>query len=419
MAKSIGVKIPKKKPRAKVNRKTGFADPVWTGWERWSGEKFHREVDRLKFMYYNQVDPKDLMPSVYHWMKENGYTPKQIKAAKAVWISPNVAIQCKLLATGMPAHNPKHAEYWESLPGTGDKLKPVTDFIKQHVDQSVEAGMSKVAEVEAKEKAAAKKYTPSIREVMFDAACAMSEGIDDVVEDFVRTNDPAVVADFDPYAILVKVQAKANHARIIRKQYEGEFEEMTLVNNIPSATQLKKMTEREQDEWEQIKEGYAHFTAKQKKAALELFKKIIDACDMIINTQKVTRAPRKVKAKSPEQLVSKLKFKVNDTTYAITSVPPAQIIGAVAMVVFNAKTRKLGIYIAADEVGFGVKGSTLTNFNETTSVQKTVRKPDEVLGKFKKTTKPKTLKEFEMIKTTETKMNGRFNTDTVIISVFK
>lgn len=419
MAKSIGVKIPKKKPRAKVNRKTGFADPVWTGWERWSGEKFHREVDRLKFMYYNQVDPKDLMPSVYHWMKENGYTPKQIKAAKAAWISPNVAIQTKLLSTGMPAYNPKHAEYWESLPGTGDKMKPVTDFVKKYVDKAVESGMDKVAEVEAKEKAKAKVHTPSIQQVMRETAANMAEAIDDVVEDFIRSNDPAVVKEFDPKSVLVKVQAKANHARIIRKMYEGEYEEMVLINNIPTAAQLKKMTEKEQDEWEQIKEGYGHYSTAQKKAALELFKKILDACDMIIAEQKVTKAPRKIKAKSPEQLTSKLKFKISDNDLSITSVPPAQLIGAVAAVVYNTKNRKLGVYIAHDEAGFGVKGTSLTGYNEKTSQQKTLRKPAEVVGKFKKTTKPKMLREFMDIKTTETLLNGRFNEETIILAVFK
>jgi hypothetical protein len=419
MAKGIGVKIPKKKPRASVNRKTGFTDPVWTGWERWSGEKFHREVDRLKFMYYNQVDPKDLLPSVYRWMKENDYTPSQIKAAKAALISPNVGIQCKLLSTGMPAYNPKHAEFWEALPGTGDKMKPVTDYIKKSIDIAVEQGLLKVTEVDAKEKTKANTHTLTIQQVMRETAANMSEAIDDVIDDFIRTNDPAVVKDFDPKLILVKVQAKANHARIIRKFYEGNYEEMQLVNNVPSASQLKKMTEKEQDEWEQIKEGYAQYSNAQKKAALELFKKIIDACDMVIAEQKVTKSPRKIKAKSPEQLVSKLKFKMSDNELAITSVPPAQLVGAVAAVVYNCKNRKLGVYIAEDATGFKVKGTTIIGYNEKTSQQKTLRKPAELVGKFKKTTKPKMLREFTDIKTTETLLNGRFNEETIILSVFK
>jgi hypothetical protein len=104
---------------------------------------------------------------------------------------------------------------------------------------------------------------------------------------------------------------------------------------------------------------------------------------------------------------------------AITSVPPAQLIGAVAAVVYNTKNRKLGVYIAEDEAGFDVKGTSLTGYNEKTSQQKTLRKPAEVVGKFKKTTKPKMLREFADIKTTETLLNGRFNEETIILAVFK
>ena len=68
--------------------------------------------------------------------------------------------------------------------------------------------------------------------------------------------------------------------------------------------------------------------------------------------------------------------------------------------------------------GFSVKGTTLLGYDEEKSVQRTVRKTAEFLPVIKKTTKSKTEKLFQTLKTTETKLNGRFNDETVILAVF-
>ena len=110
---------------------------------------------------------------------------------------------------------------------------------------------------------------------------------------------------------------------------------------------------------------------------------------------------------------------MSDSTYGIASEPPEKLIGAVACIVFNCKNRKLGIYVATDSDGFAVKGTSLQNYNEKSSLQKTMRKPQEQLSLFKKTTKIRAMKQFDSIKTTDTKLNGRFNSETVILAVYK
>ena len=106
----------------------------------------------------------------------------------------------------------------------------------------------------------------------------------------------------------------------------------------------------------------------------------------------------------------------------MVSINPADIIGAYKLWVFNSKTKKLGVYISKDEAGFSVKGTTLENFDETFSVQKTLRKPEESLKSVldKKISNKKFHKEFwDSIKTTENVLNGRINADTVLIKVIK
>ena len=155
------------------------------------------------------------------------------------------------------------------------------------------------------------------------------------------------------------------------------------------------------------------------KKMIEFYELIMAACDQIAAEAKVMKKPRAKKVKPAEQLVAKLKFCIKDDKLGIVSVPPAGIIGAQAVAVFNIKTRKIGYYISKSSEGISVKGTSLLNFSDK-SYQKTMRKPAEQLKEFKEQNTQKRVETwFKGIKTTETILNGRFNEDTVILKVFK
>ena len=418
-----GVKVPRKSKKQRVNRKTGFVDQDWTGWEKWEGKKFHMTKRAAIDQYYTLTKPADNHVHMYTWMSANGYSKDDIKCYKACpHVSPYMAIYARLLTLGMPDFNQKEDDYWQPLPGTSGNITPLSEYLKTGIQKAIDEGRGLVEEKEAKEKAEkarlGKLYKPTIQEVMRDTAFAMTTEIEELVDEWITNPDPAIVKKFDPVRIFRKVGTRPNHARIIKQEYEGPLSEMTLLNNMPTASQLKKMDERERDDWEQLEEGYAHYDKKQRQAALLLFQKIQDACDIIIAEAKTTRKPRKVKEKSAAEKVKKLQFKMSDSTYGVASEPPEKIIGAVACIVFNCKNRKLGIYIAKDNDGFAVKGTSLLNYDEKSS-QKTLRKPQEQLSLFKKTTKVRALKQFDILKTTDTKLTGRLNKDTIILAVYK
>jgi DNA-directed RNA polymerase beta' subunit len=143
------------------------------------------------------------------------------------------------------------------------------------------------------------------------------------------------------------------------------------------------------------------------------------ACDQIAAEAKVLKKPRKTKIKPAEDLVKKLKFLLSDTKLGITSVPPAGIVGAQGAVVYNTKTRKIGLYISKSSEGLSVKGTTITEFTDK-SFQRTLRKPLEQLKEFKEQNTQKRVETwFSKIKTTETILNGRMNEDIVLLKVFK
>ena len=229
-----------------------------------------------------------------------------------------------------------------------------------------------------------------------------------------------MVNDFNPDMMLRRAGAKQAHSRIIRKAYEANVAEFVELNT--------KVSKDDKDDMrEQLEEGYEHMSKSQQKAALEIYRKITDACDIVQAESKVNRKPRKLRIKSPEDVVKKLKFKQSDAEYGLGSITPADIIYARVLVVFNTRNRKIGTYYASnvdpmglqrDGSGLSVKGTTITGYDEEKSLQRTIRKPAEVLPELKKSTRAKTEKLIQSLKTTETKLNGRINGETILIAAF-
>jgi len=246
-------------------------------------------------------------------------------------------------------------------------------------------------------------YVPSIQERVKEAAYRMTEEIEDALEGF--QTDPE---NFDPKAfkmlnLLKGKEVKAAHARLIKGFYSKDLAE------------LEELASGKADE--QLKEGYSHRTKKQIRNLIAFYQEIMMACDMLAQEAKVNRAPRKTKAVSKDKLVAKLKFMKSNEPLKLVSINPVDIIGASELWVFNTKTRKLGKYIASEFNTLNVKGTTITNFDEFKSIQKTIRKPEEKLKEFKAAGKVVLRKFLDDINATDTKMNGRINEDTVLLKV--
>jgi len=413
----------------RVRRGNKLTAPSWEGWQDWDGQKFHRFKEASRAFYYENYKPADLFPHTYKWMAENGYTKEQVKQAKAApsaEISITAAIVAKQLLDGMPDYNPLHNEYWESLPGTMGSVKPATEFLKGRIERAIEVGSKVVEEKKQEEKAAKNVYVPSIQERIRDQAYIQSEAIEDWLEGWIT--DPK---SFDPKGFDFKKHFSDKgvtqaHARKLKTFYIDALVDYDELERMPTAGQLKKMSEFEADQWTQLNEGYAHI----KKADIKNYRiaigELIAALDFVIDSAKATRKPRKPKVYSADKIVAKLKFCKVDEKFKLASIAPDQIVGASELWVFNVKTRKLGKYVASniDPKGMGrsgsglsVKGTTIIGYDEAQSIQKTLRKPADQLKEFKDAGKVKLRKFLDEIKTTDTKLNGRCNPDTVLLKV--
>src|SRR6056300_1210960 len=420
-------KVAKKKKRAPVRRKTGQALFSFDGWEEWDGQTYHRFVQSARYEIYQEFKASDIQVDIFTWMKDNGYTKEDIVAAKkAPGANHTLAISCKLLNLGMPDFNPKEAEYWESLAGTMGDLKPASVFVKKQIAKLIEVGSKIVEEKKEEEKEKANVYIPTIQERIRDQSIDMVEDIDVWLETWVEDSDSFDPKAFDFKKHFQKLQPSQAHARKMKSFYDGVLADYDDLERMPTAGQLKKMSEHDQDMWAQLKEGYAHLKKADIKKFRTAIENLLQALDFVIESAKATRTPRKAKPKSATKLVEKLKYLKTDDKYKLASISPDQIVGASELWVFNVKTRKIGKYVAEniDPKGMGragsglqVKGTTIIGYNEQESIQKTLRKPELQLKEFKSAGKVKLRKFMEDIATTDTKLNGRCNPDTVLLKV--
>lgn len=298
--------------------------------------------------------------------------------------------------------------------------------ITKWVERLAVEGAALADEKSAEEAVKKNTYKPTIQERIKEQAEAQSEAIEEWLEGFIVDRGGFDPAGFDFKAHFAKTGVTQAHARKLKGFYENELDDFRDLDRMPTAGQLKKMSELEADLWAQLKEGYAHLRKADITKYTQAIESLLDALDFVIEQSKAKRKPRVAKPKSADKVVAKLKYLAVDDKYKLTSVNPVEIVGANELWVFNVKTRKLGKYVAAnidpkgmkrEGSGLSIKGTTIEGFDETLSIQKTLRKPEEQLKAFKAAGKVALRKFLEEIATTDTKLNGRCNPDTVLLKV--
>jgi hypothetical protein len=211
-------------------------------------------------------------------------------------------------------------------------------------------------------------------------------------------------ANVSPFAIMNTLEIKGAHTKFVIDYFKTRRAEYDDI-----------LTTTDSD----VKEAYSNFTKVQ-------LKKLVAYCDQVIvdgmrlaGDSVKSRKPRKRKAKSPDQLVSKINYAKDFAELKLVSVDPKTIVGANQLWVYNTKTRKLGCYNAEDAAGLSIKGSTIQNFAETKSIQKTLRKPAVTLPEVLKGGKVALRNVLTEIRAAERVLTGRINNDTILLRTIK
>lgn len=242
---------------------------------------------------------------------------------------------------------------------------------------------------------------PSIQERVRQKAIECIGELDGAIDKFIISKGKEEVS---PLSIMMEKSVKGMQANTIVETFKTERDEWEDVLNTIDP---------------QVKEGYAKFKKSDLKKIIGYYQRIIDDAQTVIGEAKKARKPRKRKQKTPEQLVGKMKYCVEDKELKIKSVDPKTIIGANSVWVYNKKTRKLGCYLSDDVSGLTVKGSTIQNFAKTKSIAKNVRKPAVIIPEVLNGGKVFLRNVLSDIRAKEIKMNGRINKDTLVLKVIK
>jgi hypothetical protein len=401
----MATKAPVKKTRvtkaqvtAHRTRAVKDTSPVWTDCETWDADKFHRFFVQAMEYYRIESDIKSYKPVVVRWMERIGCTKDDITAFKKVKdnrIGTTMGAVAACLNRGMPAQRPDFNNGRDSTVWLRAEIVKVISEGQNDIDPDIAAAK--------KEAAITDGYTPSIQERVREAAMRMTEEIEDAIEGFQADPEAFEPKAFKMLNLLKGKEVKAAHARIIKQFY------------IRDLAELEEVISGKADE--QLKEAYSHRSKKQIKNLIAFYQEIMSACDMLAQEAKVNRKPRAKKSVPTEKIVAKLKYLKTEQTLKLVSINPADIVGAKELWVYNIKTRKLGKYVSTEFSELSVKGTTVINFDEDKSVQKTLRKPEEQFKEFKSAGKVQLRKFLDDIKAVDIKLNGRINEDTVLLKV--
>ena len=388
----------KKKVKTKDNN---FADEKYTGsepiWDydralTFSSEEFDHHL-RKSLVYYNYYySTKDLKKYVVAWLRQHEGKEGLHKLDKttidrysrsADSLTPfTVCALIKSNERGMPL-NDSHVEYILSAVQKVLTLKADND---EDFEEKPEA---KKAEV----------YIPTIQDRMNEVAKKHILYFE-MLEDTLYTGEAV-----DPKAY--EYLTKNNVPQVLIGKISAVFE--------PRCAEVREArTTKDED----LKDAYSYMKSADYKRYDAFYDKLFADLTAYNQTKKAVKRASVRKPPQKEKLVKNLKYLKQDATLKIVSINPVDIVDAQVLFVYNVRTRKLGKYVAEDMGGaLGIKGTTIIGYNENKSVTKTLRKPDIQLKDFMSVTKVELRKFLENIKTTEVKLNGRINSDTLLLKV--
>lgn len=323
--------------------------------------------------YSQNKDTKDYLKYVEDYFKKQkitaSYDNKQVEST--------FGFLCRLVSNGAVLSG-SNKEYFDSCV---DKLKS--------------SKKKKVVEVENAEPRV------TIQDRIKAKASECIGELDGLLDDYILSK---FKANTTPYGLMHSMEIKSVHVTHIVNHFKNirsEFDEVSTTKDVD------------------LKEGYSNFNKTD-------LKKIIAFCDSVItDARKITgaaaqnRKPRKRKVKSPTELVAKLNYQKDFAELKLESFSPALIVGLSQMFVYNTKTKKLGLYVANDSDGLSVKGSSLTNYSETKSIQKTLRKPAVTIKEVVTGGKVALRNIMPSLTTKDAPLTGRINGDTILLKAIK
>lgn len=392
MAKIKGIKVPKRKePSARVmasEEKATGPEPQWDT-ERALGfdsETFDHHL-RKSFQYYNyHYSVKQCRKHLNDWLRRNSRLNKttldrfERVADRYVLMTP-----CSLIMAhrrGMPLLD-RHVKY-------------IHDQVDYTLNLAARGGDTGEEVIASPDQVQERKIT--IQDRLQERTAELIGEIEGVYDQVLQKQS----VSFKIYDFLTANRVPQSQLG----RYEAVFQ--------ARSAELMAAQDREDA---QLVEAYRHYRAADYRRMFGFIADLLAGIEEYRGVKKAVKKARVRKAPSKEKLVAKLKYAKEDRALKVVSVNPVDIIGASTLWVYNTKTRKLGCYHAEAMGELGVRGTSITGYDESRSVAKTLRRPDEQLKEFAKAGKVALRTWIKDIKAVEVRLNGRISEDTLLLRV--
>ena len=330
--------------------------------------------------HYGKRDAKDML---CHYLEHN-HRPKDAKLMRGIsdsQIRVTPAWVCRMTLLGLVLNDHEQGIVDEQI---SQMLKAKQEIRRAQADVDADTAVAKLT------------IQDHLREKISEC-CGELEGMFD---DFIVAG-AKMSADFKPIALMRGMNISPNMVGTVSAVWE---------------LRLAEFNEVIEGEDADLVEGYSHLTRLQLRNCVKFCETVINDCNSYVQLKKVERKPRAKKAVSPERQSVKFKYLKEFTELGLKSENPAKLVNSSEAWLYDTAKRRLIHVMADSHVGtFTVKGSAIVGFDALTTVQKTLRKPQEQLKMIMTAGKPQARREFSNIKATEVKFNGRGNPNLIIL----
>ena len=200
----------------------------------------------------------------------------------------------------------------------------------------------------------------------------------------------------------------------LNKQEASEaYEELNkTLDEFKEVQRVRKI--RGRSDWdEQLVEGYSHISRPDTKKIVDY----LDDANMQLISMKETKVVRRRKPQDPRKIVARLRYLQADKDLNIASINPVDILGSSEVWVYDVKRKRLGLYKSKQDGGLGVKGTSITGYDEGLSYEKTLRKPDEQLPIITKKSRNALHEQVGKIRGKQMKVKTRINPNMLLLKV--
>lgn len=211
----------------------------------------------------------------------------------------------------------------------------------------------------------------------------------------------------------------------------ADYKPLSVIRSMNIAPQMISMIKdvwgRKLAEFEQVVEGkdadlakaYEFLSKTQVKNCIKFCDLVISDCGAYVQIKKVERKPRKVQTVTPEKRAAKFRVCMEFAELKLKGLPAASLVDKTEAWLYDTKKRKL-IHLVADEYAkaFTIKNNMVIGYSTVETVQKTLRRPADVLKAMTSAGKPAARKVFKDLTTTETAWNARGTENLMVLKAW-